>query len=132
MRAWLVIALIVLLAPSVIAQRKKKTPRPPDVEILKMSSVRQSGAIQYDGDLKVTADHPINGLILQLHFFESGGVLLSIQKLEIEEGAVQPGDEKHISVQGNDVPRAVNFRIELIDRAGRDLSVKGGGPFPLD
>ncbi len=97
-----------------------------------MSTVRQSGSIQYEGDLKVTAEHPINGVVLHLHFFESGGVLLTIQKLEIEGSVVQPGEEKHISVQGNDVPRAVNFRVEVADRAGRDLSVKGGGPFPLD
>ena len=133
MRACHAIALTVLLAaPSLALPQRKKPPRPPDIQILKVSSSRQEGVIRFDGELKVTADHPLNGLVLQLHFFDTGGVLLTIQKLAIEEGAVQPGDEKQISVQGNDVPRAVSFRIEVGDRTGRDLSVKGGGPFPLD
>ena len=133
MRACLAIALtVLLLVPSPALPQRKKPPRPPDIEILKMSSSRQEGTIRYDGALKVTADHPLNGLVLQLHFLDTQGVLLSIQKLAIEEGTVQPGDEKQISVQGNDVPRAVSFRIEVADRTGRDLSAKGGGPFPLD
>lgn len=110
----------------------KKARRAPDIHFVKVSSVRQEGKIQYEGDLKVTGEKPIAGLVIQLDFLESRGVLLSIQKIEIEDSTLHPGEEKHFSVQGNDVPRAVSFRISARDRSGRDLNTTGNGPFTLD
>ena len=126
----LLLALLAVLPPS--WPQRKKPQRKPDIEFFKVSSVRQEGKIHYEGDVKVTGEKPVNGLVLQVHFFESGGVLLSIQKIEVEEAMLNPGDEKHFSVQGNDVPRAVSFRMSATDRNGRDLSTAGTGPFPLD
>ena len=111
---------------------QKKPQRKPDVEFLKVSSVRQEGKIQYEGDLKVTGEKPVAGLVIQLDFFESRGVLLTIQKIQIEDATLNRGEEKHFSVQGNDVPRAVSYRISARDASGRDLNVAGGGPYPLD
>ena len=117
--------------PSAWPQRKKPQ-RKPDVGFFKVSSVRQEGKIHYGGDVKVTGEKPINGLVLQLQFFESGGVLLTMQKIELEEATLSPGEEKHFAVQGNDVPRAVSFRFSATDRTGRDLSTAGSGPYALD
>jgi hypothetical protein len=114
------------------ARPAQKPKREPDIAILKMSSIRQAGTIEYEGDLKVTAAKPLNGLLMRVEFLDADGVLLSAQKIEIEEGTLSPGEERHISVQGHDVPRAVSFRISFTDRAKRDLATGGAGPYPLD
>ena len=110
----------------------KKPQRKPNIQFVKVTSVRQEGKIQYEGDLKVTGEKPITGLVIQLDFFESRGVLLSIQKIEIDDATLSPGEEKHFSVEGNDVPRAVSFRLSARDRTGRDLNTAGNGPYVLD
>jgi len=119
----------ILGATAAAAQRKA---RKADVDVLRMSSTRQEGRIAYQGALKVTAEKPINGLILQLEFFESRGVLLSQQKIQIEERTLLPGDEREFDFQGLDVPRAVRFKVLACDRGNRDLTVSGEGPYPLD
>ncbi len=128
----LILAAIGVAALPWAARCEKKAQRKPDIHFVKVTSVRQEGNIQYEGDLKVTGEKPITGLVIQLDFFESRGVLLSIQKIEIDDGTLSPGEEKHFSVQGNDVPRAVSFRISARDRSGRDLNTTGNGPFALD
>jgi len=114
---------------------QKKPSRPPrrfDVEVVKIASTRQEGRISYEGSVKITGVKPIQGLTLQLEFFESRGVLLSQQKIQIDEASVAPGEEKEFHFQGLDVPRAVRFKVLACDRTGRDLSVAGEGPYPLD
>ncbi|MBI3694263.1 MAG: hypothetical protein HY238_05425 [Acidobacteria bacterium] len=123
---------VFLLVPAAAAWAQKKPQKKPDVEILKIASVRQEGKIRYEGDLKVTGERPITGLVIQLDFFESRKVLLTQQKIEIEEGTLNPGEGRHFSVEGNDVPRAVSFKVSAVDRTGRDLNVAGTGPYLLD
>ena len=121
-----------LAASAAAAWAQKKPQKKPDLEILRIASVRQEGRIRYEGDLKITGERAITGLVLQLDFFESRKVLLSQQKIEIEEGTLNPGDERHFTVEGNDVPRAVSFKVSAADRTGRDLNVAGTGPYLLD
>jgi len=124
--AWLTAA---LLTGPLQPQRKQ---RPPDLEIVRIASVRQEGRISYAGAWKLTAEKPVTGLVLRLHFFESRGALLSMQKIQLEEATLAPGEEKAFEVQGSDVPRAVNFRVSATDAGGRDLTVSRAGPYPLD
>ncbi len=121
-----------LLACPAWPQKKKQPPKPSDLEILKVSSVRQEGSISYEADLKITGEKPIAGLVLRIDFFESRGDLLTMQKIAVDEETIPPGTEKHFSFQGKDVPRAVNFRIGAIDGRNRDLSVARPGPYLLD
>ena len=123
---------VFLLVPAAAAWAQKKPQKKPDVEIQKIVSVRQEGKIRYEGDLKVTGERPITGLVIQLDFFESRKVLLTQQKIEIEEGTLNPGEERHFWVEGSDVPRAVSFKVSAVDRNGRDLNTAGVGPYPLD
>lgn len=111
---------------------QKKQQRKPDIQVLKISSTRQEGKITYEGALKVTGEKSVAGLMLQFEFFESRGVLLSIQKIQVEDATLMPGEERNFHVQGNDVPRAVSFRVSATDAGNRDLSMAGGGPYPLD
>jgi hypothetical protein len=118
-----------LLALAAPPQRK---PRKSDIEVVRIASTRQEGRITYEGTVKITAQRAVQGLTLQFEFFESRGVLLSQQKIQIEEASLSPGEEKHFLVQGADVPRAVRFRVLACDAGGRDLTVAGEGPYPLD
>jgi hypothetical protein len=126
---WAALAAAALVRP---ARPEKKPHRKPDIEFSKVASSRQGGSFSCEGDLRVAGEKPVAGLVLLLQFFETGGALLTIQKIQVEEGTLQPGDQKHFSVQGNDVPRAVSFRLAATDRSGRDLSTAGVGPYQLD
>lgn len=119
-----------VVAPA--APQKKKPQRSPDIHILKVSSVRQEGRIAYEGSYKITGVRPVAGLVIHLEFLESRGILLSMQKIRLEDAALQPGEEREFEVQGKDVPRAVSFRVTATDAGGRDLYVTGAGPYPLD
>jgi hypothetical protein len=118
-----------LAALAAVPQRK---PRKADIEVLRLHTLRQEGRITYEGAVKVTAEKPVQGLLLQFEFFESRGVLLSQQKIQIEDATLAPGAERDFHVQGNDVPRAVRFRVLAYDAGGRDLTLSGEGPYPLD
>ena len=118
-----------LAALAALPQRK---PRKTDVAIVKITSTRQEGRITYEGLVKVTGERPVTGLTLHFEFFESRGVLLSQQKIQIDGTTLGPGDEKDFLVQGNDVPRAVRYKVLACDASGRDLTVAGEGPYPLD
>ena len=100
--------------------------------MVRLSTTRQEGRITYEGTVKITGERPVQGLTLQFEFFESRGVLLSQQKIQIDEATLAPGEEKRFLVQGADVPRAVRFRVLASDANGRDLTVAGEGPYPLD
>ncbi len=122
-----------LAALAAAPQRKpRKEPRKSDIEVVRLASTRQEGRITYEGTVKITGERPVTGLTLQFEFFESRRVLLSQQKIQIDPTTLAPGDEKQFSIQGSDVPRAVSFRVQACDATGRDLSVAGEGPYPLD
>ena len=122
-----------LAALAAVPQRKpRKEPRKADIQVVRLASTRQEGRITYEGAVKISGQRPITGLTLQLEFFESRRVLLSQQKIQIDETTLAPGDEKPFSIQGSDVPRAVSFRVQASDGSGRDLTVAGEGPYPLD
>ena len=121
-----------LTAVAALPQKKQRSARKTDIEVLRLTSSRQEGKITYEGSVKVTGEKPVQGLLLQFEFLESRGVLLSQQKIQIEDATLAPGEEKPFLVQGSDVPRAVRFRVSAYDSGGRDLSVAGVGPYPLD
>jgi hypothetical protein len=125
-------SLLLAASPLRLLGSPKKPPRKSDIQFRKITSSRQEGAITYEGDLKVTGEKPVAGLILHIEFLDTEGILLTQQKIETTEETLTPGMEKHFAVRGNDVPRAVSFRLSATDRTGRDLSTDGSGPYPLD
>ena len=121
---------VALAAP--LPQKKKRQPRAADVQVTRLSTVRQEGVIAYDGTVKVSGEKPVSGLALVFEFFATTKALLSMQKIEVVEGTLQPGEEHSFQFQGNDVPRAVSFRLSAKDDRGRDLTLSGEGPYVLD
>ena len=119
-----------LAAPA--PQTNTRPPRATDVQVVRLSTVRQEGVIAYDGAVKITGEKAVSGLILVFEFFATTKALLSMQKIEVDEGTLRPGEERSFQFQGNDVPRAVSFRLSAKDNRGRDLSLSGEGPYTLD
>jgi hypothetical protein len=103
-----------------------------EIAVLKISTIHQNGIIEYEGDLKNVSERPLTGLTMRVEFLDVDGVMASAQKIEIEEGVVQPGEERHFSIQGHDVPRAVSFRVSFTSKGDHDLYTSGAGPYPLD
>jgi hypothetical protein len=120
------------LAAPAVAQKAQRQPRPPDIHVVRISSVRQEGVITYEGAVKVTGERPITGLLLVFEFLATTKLLLSMQKIQMEPEIMRPGEEHSFHFQGRDVPRAVSFRLSAQDSAGRDLRLLGEGPYPLD
>ncbi len=69
---------------------------------------------------------------MQFEFYDSGGDLLTIQSIKVDDATLPPGEEKHFQVQGRDVPRAVKFTVSASEVGGKGLSLSGTGPYPLD
>jgi hypothetical protein len=119
------------LCPAASAQANRRRSRS-DIEIVRLSTRRQQGVITYEGVLKLTADRRIPGLRLIFEFFATTKALLSMQKIVIEEGSLEPGEGHRFEVQGDDVPRAVSFRVSAEQVNGLELRLAGAGPYPLD
>jgi hypothetical protein len=115
-----------------LPQNKKRPSRAADVQVVRLSTVRQEGVIAYDGTVKISGEKPVSGLVLIFEFFATTKALLSMQKIEVVEGILRPGEEHSFQFQGNDVPRAVSFRLSAKDDRGRDLTLSGEGPYILD
>jgi hypothetical protein len=134
-RVFLVICAATVCVRPLWPQGKEKGRKRKDkaeVALLKISTVHQNGIIEYEGDLKNVSEKPLTGLVMHVEFLDVDGILTSAQKIEIEEEAIQPGEERHFSIQGHDVPRAVSFRVSFTSRGDHDLYTSGGGPHPLD
>jgi hypothetical protein len=102
-----------------------------DVEIVSIEATRPAGTVGFTGTVKVHREKPIRGLLLIFEFFDVDRKLLTQQKLLIEEKNVQRGDEVEFELLGDDVPRAVSFRIRVMSSRQMELTVDKGGPYPL-
>ncbi len=117
--------LLLAVAPSGLAANR-------DLEVTDVESTRFEGErAGFSGVVKVNRQKPIDGLLLTLEFLDAQGVLLSIQRQAIAEGALTAGDEVAFDLEGRDVPRAVSFRVVMFDSKKMLLSVDGAGPYPF-
>ena len=126
------LAAVATLGARALLGAQKKQQRKPDLELVKIDSVRQEGGIVFEGDIKVTGEKAFVGLVMRFEFYDSGGELLTIQKIQIEEATILPAEKKHFQVQGRDVPRAVRYTVSASDLGGKELLLGRNGPYPLD
>jgi len=102
----------------------------PGVEITEVQSTRQEGEVGFEGTIRIHGK-PLRGLILHIEYFDSRGALLTIQKMQIEERLIEPGEELDFLLGGNDVPRAVKYEIKVTDGHNMEIRTVNGGPHPL-
>jgi hypothetical protein len=114
------------------ADRKKKAPKPPDLEVVEASAHRNGDKIAIEGRIRNTGERPIRGLILIFDFLAPGSQVITTQKGPIDEDLLEMGKEAVFRMELNEPPRAVEFQIQAVDGASRDLRVVKGGPFPIE
>ncbi|MEX2262261.1 MAG: hypothetical protein WD696_09935 [Bryobacteraceae bacterium] len=112
--------------------RKKKSPKPPDIEVIESVAYRTDGEIALDGRIRNSGEKPIRGLVLVFDFMAPGRAVVTSQKGAIDEELLAPGDESVFRMKLNDPVRAVEYKISAVDGQGRDLSVAKAGPFFIE
>jgi len=129
------LALIVLLGLSLslsAAEKKRKSPKPPDISILQTAAHRSEGKIALDGRIRNSGEKTIEGLVLLFDFMAPGRSVITTQKSRIDEEVLAPGEEAVFHVELNDPVRAVEYQLAAVDRADRELRVANAGPFVID
>ena len=114
------------------ADKKRKGPKPPDVEIVEVAGHRGQGVIGIDGTLRNTGEKPIKGLVLLFDFMAPGRQVVTTQKGALDEELLEPGSEAVFRVALNAPPRAVEFQINAVDGSSRELRVANPGPFVIE
>ena len=125
--------MLVALAPLWCGSaQKRKAPRPPEVRILEVASRRSEGLITVDGRVGNCGTRPILKLILVLHFRTTDGKVITTQRGVVEPARLTPGEEGEFRWQMRDHARAVDFIIEAVEGADRELVVEKPGPYPIE
>ena len=124
---WLALLVLVSAAPA-----KRKSAKPPDVELLASNGRHNEGRIALDGRVRNTGEKPIESLTLVFDFLDSDGVLLTSQKSPIDEETFEPGKEAAFHFELSAPPRAIKYLVNAFDGAGRELRIAKGGPFVID
>jgi hypothetical protein len=125
-------ALPLILAFALLGAEKKKAPKPPDVEVLEASARRVDGRISLEGRVRNSGLKPIQGLVLVFDFMAPGRQVITTQKGEVDEEVLDLAAEASFHMQLNEPPRAVEFQINAVDEAGRELRVAKPGPFLIE
>src|SRR5438874_27107 len=105
------------------ADKKHKTAKPPDVEVLESSAHRAEGKIAVDGRLRNSSEKHLKGVVLLFDFMAPGHAVVTTQKGPVEDEVLEPGAESSFRMELNDPVRAVQFQINAVDESGRELRV---------
>jgi hypothetical protein len=127
------VAVFLILAALLYSQSKKrKSPKPPDLQMLKVDARRTDSGISVDGRVKNTGEKPLNGVVLLIDFLAPGKEVLTTKNGPVEAEVLAPGEESEFRLQINDQNRAVHIRFNAEDKDKRDLRVENSGPFTIE
>ena len=127
------VAALLILASLLYPQtRKRKSPKPPDLQILKVEVHRTDSGISIDGKIRNTGEKPLAGVVLLIDFLAPGKEVLTTKNGPVESELLAPGDEADFRLQINDQNRAVHIRFNAEDKDKRDLRVENAGPFTIE
>ncbi len=129
---WCGILLLAVAFTARPADKKKKAPKPPDLEVVEASAHRNGDKIALEGRVRNTGERPLRGLVLIFDFMAPGSQVITSQKGAIDDEVLGLGQEAVFHMELNEPPRAVEFQIQAVDGGGRDLRVIKAGPFPID
>jgi hypothetical protein len=126
------VALLVLASLLCAANQKRKSPKPPEVEVIEATARRAQRIVTLDGRVRNSGERPVQGLTLLFSMMAPGGQVITTQKGTIEEEVLEPGEEAEFHWQMKDPVRAVDFKIDAVDGNDRDLVVRKPGPYPIE
>ena len=127
-RLFAVLLCLAVCIPAADTRKRKKD----NIEIVQANAHRIENTINMDGEIRNKGEKAISGLVLQFDFMDSDHVLLTQKKAAMDEESLEPGKEASFHVQMDDVVRAVEFQVNAVDEAGRDLRVEKPGPFAIE
>jgi len=121
-----------LLAIGSLGQEKKKTPKPPDMEIVTASARRSGDAIHFDGTVRNTSAKPLQKVLILVDVFAPGHKPMVQRKSALEPDYLAPGDEADFHLAMPDPGQLVEFELQAEDGKARELRVAKNGPFPIE
>ena len=128
----LAITLMILVVGLSASPRKRKEPKPPDLQVVESTARRLEGIVALDGRVRNSSPKPITGLTLIFDFIAPEKLVITTQKTQIDEEVLEPGKETVFRVQLTDPVRAVKYQLSAVDAGGRDLQVANSGPFVIE
>jgi hypothetical protein len=125
--------LVILLATlCLLAQDKKKAPKPPDLEIVTATARRSGDAIHFDGTVRNTSPKPLEKVLILVDVFAPGHKPMVQRKSALEPEYLAPGDEADFHLAMPDPGQLVEFELQAEDGKGKELRVGKNGPFPIE
>jgi len=122
----LLLALFALAAP---AQKAKKAP---DVQVLEVKCHRGEDKVALDGKVRITAERPLRGLVLEFAFLADSGDVLTTAKTEVSDEMLEKDDEPAFHAEALNPPGAIQYKITAYDHAARELRIGNAGPFVIE
>ena len=125
--------LVILLASlCLLAQDKKKAPKPPDMEIVTASARRNGENIHFDGTVRNTGLKPLEKILILVDVFAPNHKPMVQRKSLLEPEYLAPGDEADFHLAMPDPGQLVEFELQAEDGKSRELRVAKNGPFPIE
>lgn len=126
-RSLILCLMVAFLAVAALAAKKS------DVEVLDVKCRRGEQKVAVDGRLRVTAEKPLRGLVLEFAFLSDSGDVLSTAKTEVTDETLQKDDEESFHAEALNPPGAIQYKIRALSSAGeRELRVANAGPFFIE
>lgn len=120
------------LLAAVNGQDKKKTPKPPDLEVVEVTATRDGGTIVVDGRVKNTGIKPLEKVVIIVDFFAPNKKPMVSKKGPVEIELLEPGEETEFKLAMPDPGQLVAIELQAVDRRERDLRLSRTGPFSID
>lgn len=115
-----------------LAQSNKKTPKPPDLEIVEVTASRRGDEIHVDGKVKNTSARPLEKVVMIVDFFAPNHKPMVSKRGPVEAEVLEPGDEADFQLAMGDPGQLVQIEIQAVDRRERELRLSRTGPFSID
>ena len=127
------IAAFLLIATLLYPQGKKsKKPKGPEATIVKIEVHREGDVVTLDGTVKNLGIKTIHGMTLHFEFFAPNRESLTILNGPVDAAFIEPGDEADFKLQVRYPTRAVELKIEALDKDQRDLNLDKNGPYRIE
>ena len=119
-RFLLVLLLTAMCLPA--ADKKPKTKKLPDIEVLELKVRRMEGKVTVDGRVRNGGEKLLEGVVLILDFLAPDKVPITTQKTNLDDENLPPGKESTFRGEMVDPVRAVECVLSAAeDTNGRDL-----------
>lgn len=124
--------MLVFVGAALAPGQSKKTPKPPDLEIVEVKATRQGDQIHVDGRVKNSGVKPLEKVVVVVDFFAPNRKPMVSKRGPVEAEVLEPGEEADFQLAMNDPGQLVSIELQAVDRRERDLRLSRTGPFSID